>query len=132
MLLEEQILHMISECVTKYGGYKLDSLTIRSGGKTCTCWVQTMPGFDILQDFDKVLFEELEALGVRTYNTSQCHTSRETLVSVLINTNVPKGILEICSDSPITCRRNAGYIIPLSRNLYDLDLYKYKRMRLFA
>ena len=123
---------MISECVTKYSGYRFSSVDIRTGGKTGTCWVQVMPGFDILENFNDVFFEELEVLGTRTYNTSQCHTSREVLSSIIINTNVTKGILEICSDGPITRKRHAGYVIPLSRNKNYLDLYKYKRMRLFA
>ena len=108
------------------------SFDVRSGGKTCTCWVEIMPGFEILDSFDGVLLEELEVLGARTFNTAQCHTSREALASILINTNVTKGILEICSDGPITRKRHAGYVIPLSRNKDYLDLYKFKRMKFFA
>ena len=132
MLLGEQILYMISECVTKYNGYRFSSFDVRSGGKTCTCWVEIMPGFEILDSFDGVLLEELEVLGARTFNTAQCHTSREALASILINTNVTKGILEICSDGPITRKRHAEYVIPLSRNKDYLDLYKFKRMKFFA
>lgn len=123
---------MISKCVTKHKGYRFSSFDVRSGGKTCTCWVEIMPGFEILDSFDGVLLEELEVLGARTFNTAQCHTSREALASVLINTNATKGILEICSDGPITRKRHAGYVIPLSRNKDYLDLYKFKRMKFFA
>ena len=123
---------MISKCVTKHKGYRFSSFDVRSGGKTCTCWVEIMPGFEILDSFDGVLLEELEVLGARTFNTAQCHTSREALASILINTNATKGILEICSDGPITCKRHAGYVIPLSRNKDYLDLYKFKRMKFFA
>ena len=117
---------MISKCVTKHKGYRFSSFDVRSGGKTCTCWVE------ILDSFDGVLLEELEVLDARTFNTAQCHTSREALVSILINTNVTRGILEICSDGPITRKRHAGYVIPLSRNKDYLDLYKFKRMKFFA
>ena len=123
---------MISKCVTKHKGYRFSSFDVRSGGKTCTCWVEIMPGFEILDSFDGVLLEELEVLDARTFNTAQCHTSREALVSILINTNATKGILEICSDGPITRKRHAGYVIPLSRNKDYLDLYKFKRMKFFA
>ena len=123
---------MISKCVTKHKGYRFSSFDVRSGGKTCTCWVEIMPGFEILDSFDGVLLEELEVLGARTFNTAQCHTSREALASILINTNATKGILEICSDGPITHKRHAGYVIPLSRNKDYLDLYKFKRMKFFA
>lgn len=123
---------MISKCVTKHKGYRFSSFDVRSGGKTCTCWVEIMPGFEILDSFDGVLLEELEVLGARTFNTAQCHTSREALASILINTNATKGILEICSDGPITRKRHAGYVIPLSRNKDYLDLYKFKRMKFFA
>lgn len=123
---------MISKCVTKHKGYRFSSFDVRSGGKTCTCWVEIMPGFEILDSFDGVLLEELEVLGARTFNTAQCHTSREALASVLINTNATKGILEICSDGPITRKRHARYVIPLSRNKDYLDLYKFKRMKFFA
>ena len=123
---------MISKCVTKHKGYRCSSFDVRSGGKTCTCWVEIMPGFEILDSFDGVLLEELEVLGARTFNTAQCHTSREALASILINTNATKGILEICSDGPITRKRHAGYVIPLSRNKDYLDLYKFKRMKFFA
>ena len=123
---------MISKCVTKHKGYRFSSFDVRSGGKTCTCWVEIMPGFEILDSYDGVLLEELEVLGARTFNTAQCHTSREALASILINTNATKGILEICSDGPITRKRHAGYVIPLSRNKDYLDLYKFKRMKFFA
>lgn len=123
---------MISKCVTKHKGYRFSSFDVRSGGKTCTCWVEIMPGFEILDSFDGVLLEELEVLGARTFNTAQCHTSREALASILINTNATKGILEICSDGPITRKRHARYVIPLSRNKDYLDLYKFKRMKFFA
>ena len=123
---------MISKCVTKHKGYRFSSFDVRSGGKTCTCWVEIMPGFEILDSFDGVLLEELEVLDARTFNTAQCHTSREALASILINTNVTKGILEICSDGPITHKRHAWYVIPLSRNKDYLDLYKFKRMKFFA
>ena len=123
---------MISKCVTKHKGYRFSSFDVRSGGKTCTCWVEIMPGFEILDSFDGVLLEELEVLDARTFNTAQCHTSREALASILINTNATKGILEICSDGPITRTRHAGYVIPLSRNKDYLDLYKFKRMKFFA
>ena len=123
---------MISKCVTKHKGYRFSSFDVRSSGKTCTCWVEIMPGFEILDSFDGVLLEELEVLGARTFNTAQCHTSREALASILMNTNATKGILEICSDGPITRKRHAGYVIPLSRNKDYLDLYKFKRMKFFA
>ena len=123
---------MISKCVTKHKGYRFSSFDVRSGGKTCTCWVEIMPGFEILDSFDGVLLEELEVLDARTFNTAQCHTSREALASILINTNVTRGILEICSDGPITRKRHARYVIPLSRNKDYLDLYKFKRMKFFA
>ena len=123
---------MISGCVTKHKGYRSSSFDVRSGGKTCTCWVEIMPGFEILDSFDGVLLEELEVLDARTFTTAQCHTSREALASILINTNVTRGILEICSDGPITRKRHAGYVIPLSRNKDYLDLYKFKRMKFFA
>ena len=123
---------MISKCVTKHKGYRFSSFDVRSGGKTCTCWVEIMPGFEILDSFDGVLLEELEVLDARTFNTAQCHTSREALASILINTNATKGILEICSDGPITRTRHAGYVIPLSRNKDYLDLYKFKRRKFFG
>ena len=123
---------MISKCVTKHKGYRFSSLNVRSGGKTGTCWVEIRPGFEILDSFDGVHLEELEVLDARTFNTAQCHTSREALASILINTNVTRGILEICSDGPITHKRHARYVIPLSRNRDYLDLYKFKRMKFFA
>lgn len=123
---------MIKKCVTKYKGYMFSSFDVRAGGKTCTCWVVAMPGFEVLESFDGVLLEELEVLDTRTFNTSQCHTSREALASILINTNITRGVLEICNDGPITHKRHAGYIIPLSRNKDYLDLYKFRRMKFFA
>lgn len=124
---------MIEKTVKEFKGYRLDEFSVHFAKRSAQCWINIQPGYDYHESLAGPILHELEYLGNRTYNTPECHTSREILTEVLMITDLSKSFIEYLGDrAKITQRVNVTYRMPLLEQPEKVGLEKFKRMKFFA